>query len=240
MRKKKKSKSSNNLIKVIVYLIVLIIVFSLAPNYEKNDDNYIEDKINLIIDNNNVTKKLEHDLFITDKKVIYMSIQDIANYFDASITYNEEDKEVVTTYGEKQVKLPINKNIIEINNRKQDVLSGAVEKDGLYYVPITAIGKIYEVDVEYIKDEQILLLDSLTKKLIKADVSKKYSVKYKTTAYSRTVDKVEKADKVIIIEHLENNWTKIRTKNGKIGYIKTNILQNEIYVREDITTKVEL
>ena len=88
--------------------------------------------------------------------------------------------------------------------------------------------------IENIYKEKILLVDSLTKKLIKADVSKKCSVKYKTTAYSRTVDKIEKASKVIVIEHLENNWTKIRTKNGKIGYIKTNILQNEIHVREDL------
>lgn len=234
MRKKKKSKSSNNLIKVIVYLIALIIVFSLAPNYEKNDDYYIEDKINLIIDNNNVTKNLEYDLFITDKKVIYMSIQDIANYFDAAIVYNEEDAEIVTIYGEKIVELPLNKNIIEINDREVDVLSGAIEKDGIYYIPITSMKNIYEVDMEYIKDEQILVIDLLTKKLVKADVSKNSDVKYKTTAYSKAVDKVKKADKVVVIEHLENNWTKIRTKNGKIGYIKTNILQNEIYVREDL------
>jgi len=42
----------------------------------------------------------------------------------------------------------------------------------------------------------------------------------------------EKKDKVIVIEHLANNWTKIRTKNGIIGYVKTNILQNEIYLRD--------
>ena len=77
-------------------------------------------------------------------------------------------------------------------------------------------------------------MDSLTKKLIKADVSKRCSVKYQTTGFSKTVDKLEKADKVVVIEHLENNWTKIRTRNGKIGYIKTNVLQNEIHIRDDI------
>ena len=234
MPKKKKRKSINKLIKIIIYLVVIIIIFNIAPNYEKNDKYYMEDKINLIIDNTNVTKNVKHDLFINEKNVIYMSIQDIADYFDASIDYNEENFEIVTIYGEKIVKLPLNKNIMNINNREQDVLSGAVEKDGVYYIPITAMGKIYEVDIEYIKDEKILLLDSRTKKLVKADVSKSCSAKYKTTPYSRTVDKLEKADKVIVIEHLENNWTKIRTKNGRIGYVKTNILQNEIYIREDL------
>ena len=237
MRKKKKSKKQSKLIKVIIYLISLIIVFSIAPNYEKSEDYYIEDKINLIINNENITKNLKHELFINNKKVIYISIEDIASYFDNSVTYDEENKQIITTYGEKEVKLPIDRNIIYINNREQDVLSGAVEKDGIYFIPITAMGKIYEIDINYIDniyEEKILLIDSLTKKLVKSDISKNCSVKYKTTAYSKTVDKLQKAEKVVVIEHLENNWTKIRTKNGKIGYIKTNILQNEIRVREDL------
>lgn len=234
MRKKKKSKNQGNLIKIIIYLISLIIVFSLAPNYEKNEEYYAENKINLIIDNNNVTTSLKHELYINKKNVIYMSIDDIASCFDGTINYNEQDNEIITTYGEKVAKLPINKNVIKINNREQDVLSGATEKDNIYYIPITSMGKIYELDIEYIEDEQILLIDLLTKKLIKADVSKSCKVKYMTTTYSRTVDKLKKADKVIVIEHLENNWSKIRTKNGKIGYIKTSILQNEIHIREDL------
>ena len=239
MQKKKKSKKQGKLIKVIIYLIFLIIVFSIAPNYEKNDDYYIENKINLIIDNSNETNKLKHDIFVNNKGVIYISIEDIASYFDDSINYNEQNNEITTTYGEKTVKLPINKNVIEINNRQQDVLSGAIEKDNIYYIPITAMEKIYELDIEYVQHEQILLIDSLTKKLIKADISRNCSVKYMTTTYSKTVDKLKKADKVIVIEHLENNWSKIRTKNGKIGYIKTNILQNELHIREDLNIDYE-
>jgi len=234
MKKKRKNKKTNKIIKVIIYLFSLIVVFGMAPNYNINNDYYIEDKINLIINNNNVTKKLEHDLFINNKNVIYISIQDIANYFDNSAIYDKDNNQIITTYGEKVVKLPINEDIIKINDREQDVLSGSIEKDGIYYVPITAMKRIYEVDIEYIANKQILLVDSLTKKLIKADVSKRCSVKYQTTGFSKTVDKLEKADKVVVIEHLENNWTKIRTRNGKIGYIKTNVLQNEIHIRDDI------
>lgn len=237
MLKKKKNKNLSKLIKVIIYLIFLIIVFCIAPNYEKSEEYCIENKLNLIIDNKNVTKNLKYDLFANNKEVIYISIGDISSYFDSSAIYDEENKQIITTYREKVVKLPIDKNYIYINNRKQDVLSGAVEKDGMYYIPITAMEKIYEVDIDYINniyEEEILLVDSLTKKLVKADVSKNCNIKYKTTIYSKTVDKLEKADKVIVIEHLENHWTKIRTNNGKIGYIKTKILQNEIHVREDL------
>ena len=96
------------------------------------------------------------------------------------------------------------------------------------------MGRIYEIDIEYIEEYKTLLVDSLIKKLVKADVSKNCDVKYKTTAYSKNVDKLKRKDKVIVIEHLENNWSKIRTKNGKIGYVKTKVLQNEVYIREDL------
>ena len=95
MSKKKKSKKQSNLIKVIVYLISLIIVFNLAPNYEKIDDYYIEDKINLIINNENITNNLKHDLFINNKKVIYISIEDIQMYFDKTVNYDENNKQII-------------------------------------------------------------------------------------------------------------------------------------------------
>ena len=55
-----------NILKVLLFLFALVIIFKLAPNYETND-SYAKNKINIIINNNNVTKKLKHDLYITDR-----------------------------------------------------------------------------------------------------------------------------------------------------------------------------
>ena len=236
MRKDKVKNKINLLIKifgVIFFLVFLVIIFKLAPNYEINDI-YSKNKINLIINNNNVTKKLKYDLWINDKNVIYMSKDDIANYFDKYIYLEKETNQIITTYGEKIGVLPIDQNVIKINDSEFSVLSGAIQKDGIYYLPITAMDKVYNVNIEYIKEEKILLLDSLDRKLVKFDSSKNCSVKYKATNFSKTVDKIKKGDKVVCIENLKNNWTKIRTQNGYIGYVKTNVLQNEIYVRNDI------
>lgn len=241
MRKeKKKTKNSIflNIIKTIVFLLFIIIVFNLAPNYEKND-SYDISKINLIINNNNVTKKLKYDLFIDDKNVVYMSKQDISNYFDEYIYLEENTNQIITTYGEKVGVLPIDKNIIKINDSEVSVLSGAIKKDEIYYLPISAMSNIYNVDVKYIKEQKILILDSLNRKLVKADISKDTNVKYKGSVFSKTVDKLEKGEKVICVDDLDGNWTKIRTNNGYIGYVKTDILHNQTYVRDDIKQEVE-
>ena len=234
----KRRKDSNNhillnIIKVVLFLIAIIIVFKIAPNYEIND-TYLKGKINIIINNNNVTKKLKYDLFINEDKVIFMSMKDIANYFDKYIYLDEDNNQIITTYGEKVGVLPIGENKMIINNSEVDILSGVIKKEDVYYLPISSMSKVYNINIEYIKDEQILLLDSLDKALLKADVSKNCSVKYMDIIFSKTVDKLEKGDKVVCIENLKNNWSKVRTSNGQIGYVKTKILHNEIYVREDI------
>lgn len=237
MKNKEKNKVKNKgflkLIKVCIFLLLVIIVFELAPNYEKNDA-YDINKINLIINNNNITKKLKYDLFKNEKNVIYMSKQDVENYFDKYIYIEEKTNQIITTYGEKVGVLPINENIIKINDSEVNVLSGAILKDNVYYLPITAMSKVYNVDIDYIKEYNILTLDSLDKKMVKADVAKNVKVKYKDTVFSKTVDKLKKGEKVICIENLENNWTKVRTLDGYIGYVKTKLLQNETYVRNNI------
>ena len=233
MKKKRKNKTSNKLIKIIIYLIFLLIIFNYAPNYEI-DINYTKSNINLIINNENVTENLKYKLFINDEDQIYMSIEDVSDYFDKTIRYDETKKEIITTFGEKIAKLPLNENLIKMNGWNIDIISGAIKKEDIYYIPLTAMKDIYEIDIEYIEKEKILLIDSISKKLVKADVSKKCELKSKPTSFSRTIDKLKKADKVICIEKLENNWSKIRTKDGKIGYIKTKILQNKVYIRDDM------
>lgn len=237
----RRKKDSNNqillkIIKVVLFLFVIIIVFKFAPNYEIND-TYAEGKINIIINNKNVTKKLKYDLFMDENKVIFMSMKDIENYFDKYIYLDQNNNHIITTYGEKVGVLPIGENKIVINNSEVDILSGVIKKDDVYYLPISSMSKVYNLNIEYIKDEQILILDSLDKALVKADISKNCNVKYMDTAFSKTVDKLEKGDKVVCIEKLENNWTKVRTEDGQIGYIKTKVLHNEIYVREDVKSE---
>lgn len=235
MSRKEKNKSKLPLIIAAVLLIIscLLAIFVLIPNLQKND-SYVKGKINIIINNNNVTKKLKKELWKNDKNVIYMSKEDVTNYFDKYLYLEEKTNQLITTYGEKIGVLPINQNIIKINDVSVDVLSGAVQKEGTYYLPISCMAKVYNMNIEYIEKEQILLLDSLDRKLVKADVSKNVSVKARTNVLSKTMDKVKKGEKIVYIEKLKNNWAKVRTQNGYIGYLKADVLQNEIEVRNDI------
>lgn len=234
MRRDKRAQKSHmfrNIIKTIVFLFLIGIIFYLAPNYVKTDE--VKGKVNLIINNNNVTSKLKKDMYVNDKKVIYLSITDVKNYLDKYVYYDTQNKQVITTYGEKIAILATEQNVININNSTLNTLSGIEVKDDEIYLPISQMSNVYNMEMTYITDKNTLVMDSLDKELIKADISQKVSVKYKDTIFSKTVDKVNKGSKVIVVEE-KNGWSKIRTNAGKIGYVKTSKLQNKYYVRQNL------
>ncbi len=234
MRKdKRREKKSNvlNVIKVIIFLLLVISVFKLAPNYVKNSVG--KEKINLIINNNNVTAKLKNDLWINEKNIIYMSKTDIKNYLDKYIYLDEANEQMITTYGEKMAVLPFDKNTITVNGTTLNLLSGVTLKNNEIYLPISQMANVYNMDITYVKEENTLILDSLEKGLVKADVSRKSKIRNKDTSFSGVEDTVQKGDKIIIVKE-DKNWTKVRTSKGKIGYIQTARLQNKITVRENL------
>ena len=81
-RREKKSVKGNWIFKIIVVAIVLlaaIFVIKIAGNYKNND---IVGKVNLIINNSNVTADLKQDVFVDENGVIYIAKEDIENFFD--------------------------------------------------------------------------------------------------------------------------------------------------------------
>ncbi len=240
MRKDKSKEQKFNLfnvVKTIVFLLLIICIFMLAPNYVRTNEQ--TGKINLIINNNNVTARLKKDLYINEKNIVYMSITDIKNYLDKYIYYDKTENQIITTYGEKIAVLPLSENKMIINNSSLNLLSGIETKENEIYLPISQMANVYNMDITYVKEEKTLILDSLEKELIRADVASNLNVKYKKIELSKTVDKIAKGDKIVLVQE-DEGWSKIRTAKGKIGYVKTSKLQNKVSVRQNLIIGTEL
>ena len=239
MRRDKRIKNKRkNLIKLFgittaIFFIVILIVFNTVKK-DKNDG-----KVQIIINNNNVTSKLKKEAYITEKDVVYMSISDIKVYLDNYVYNDKDNNQIITTYGEKIAVLSTIDNTININNANLNLLSGAQTKNDEVYLPISLLSNVYNMEMTIIKDKKILTMDSLDRELIKMDTSKKIKVRGKNTVFSRPVDKLKKGEKVIVIEE-KNSWSKIRTSKGKIGYVKTGNLQNKVYVRKKLDIQKQI
>ena len=224
--------------KVVVVLILLIIaggILLVSPNFKKDPN---EGKINFIINNNNVTGKLKHEIWINENNVVYASMEDLENYFDGQIYHDKKNNQIITTSDTKVAILSLKEKKMLVNGSEVKLVSGAVKKDGIYYLPISEMSKIYNVEIENIGNK-VITLDSLDRELTKADVTKNVSVKYNTKFITKTVDKIKQGSKVIIISE-KDGYSRIRTENGKIGYIKSDKLTNKIKVREKLETKLQI
>lgn len=242
-RREKKNVKGNWIFKIIVVAIVLlaaIFVIKIAGNYKNND---IVGKVNLIINNSNVTADLKQDVFVDENGVIYIAKEDIENFFDNYIYYDEKYNQIITGSSTKIANMVVGENSATVNSAEVKLKSPVIEKENKYFIPFSELKSVYNVDIEYINNR--VVVDSLDKKYQIATVAKDISIKSKPTSLSRTVDKIKAGDAVVISNRkddlVKSGWKKIRTSNGSLGYVKEDNLGKINTIRDDMveTSKVE-
>ena len=225
------NKKGNILKKIVVtvlFLVCICVVINIAPNYVQNT---IKGKINLIINNNNVTTSLKYDVIVDESEVIYLSSRDIGNFFDQNIFYDNVYNKIITTSGTKVATIEPNKKEMYVNSSKVNIYATMTKKDETFYLPFSEMKSVYNVDVKYSKETGIVTIDSLDKEQKMGNSSDDTNVKYKPTIFSKTLDKIKKGESVVVIEK-KDGWNKIRTSKGIIGYIKD--IANIHNVRENM------
>ena len=231
--KKESNKTIYKIIVVLIFLIGIIMVLQYSGNYVVDE---ITDKANLIINNGNVTKSLKLDMFIDENETVYISKQDIENFFDPYIYYDEKYNQIITGSNTKIASIVVGSNEMYVNSSKVNISAPIIEKEGEYYIPFSELDDVYNVDTQYIAENNVVVIDSLNRKYSIATSGKDNSVKYKPTGLSKTIDKIEKGEIVTIAnredEESKDGWTRVRTDSGKIGYVKTKDLGTENVIRE--------
>ena len=224
--------------KMVVIIIALIVVFILGIKmtdlivFGKNKNT------NLVINNKNVTSSLKEEIIIEDDN-IYISKQDLGNFFDKYIYEDKENNQIITTYDTKIGALSLEEDKININGSTKSTYAHAIKKDDTIYIPIKELKDVYGIDIKYIDNSKVLVLDSVAREQKKAIVTRNVAVKSSKRLISKTVDKVKKGNYVVVVSD-ENGHAKIRTENGKIGYIKSSKLANIVTVREEMQEEKQI
>ena len=240
------NKSRKIIIKVIIVLLALLVIGFIAIKAETLIKEKTDGKINLIINNNNVTSRLKNEVKIDDG-IIYVSMGDIKNFFDKYIYIEEETNEIITTYDDKIASIGFDANKLTLNGSTKKISAHALKGNDAVYMPISEMQDVYNIELKNIEDTKVITIDSLDREQISADTKSKMSIKSKGRFFSKTVDKVQKGETVILVDNgQDSGWTKIRTQKGKVGYVKANKLTDITTIREakertkQITGKVDM
>ncbi len=223
----KQSKAKKKaVLKLLTAIIIIAVVIGLGIHFAFNHVyNKRNEKTNLIINNSNVTNNLKADIYM-ENGIIYLSKGDVGNFFDSSIYYDEKYNQIITSSYDKLACLPIDKTQVEVNSAKTTIKAGVKMLEDKYYIPFSALEDVYNVKVKYTEETNIVTIDSLDRDYNIATATKNSNVKYKPSGFSKTVAKVKKGESYIIASRedypVPEGWTRVRTENGVLGYVKTN------------------
>lgn len=214
--------------------IIGIIAFNAVLNSVKKVDT---SKTRVVINNRNVT--LKNEAYI-DGEIIYLSKQDIKNFFDKYIYEEETTNKIITTYGRKIAEIGYDSNVAKINGSQKTILTTVKKVGDVIYIPISELKEVYDVEMEYIAGENIVTIDSLSKSKRTTIAKKNLNIKSQPKDLCSTLDKVKKGESLVYVLETKDGWSKVRTEKGIVGYVKTSKLKDITYVREDMNVEKQI
>ena len=166
-----------------------------------------------------------------------MSTADINNFFDEYLI--QDENEIITTSNTKTVRISKSSNIMNVNNKNEEMEKAIYYDGSKVFLPIETIENIYGIEARYNNEKDTLVFESLNRKKVTAKVKEDTTIKYKSTQISRTLEKVKKDDEVTLIfdknkdSYIESNgWIKVNSKTGTIGFIQRSKLEED---QKDLT-----
>lgn len=231
LQKAKKIKFLRNITVGVVGLIIALFIVNVAPGYRRDK---FKDKINLVLDEENVTENLKHDIYVNDNGTVYISEEDVRNMFDESIYYDQKYNQIITTSDTKVANIVIDKKEMIVNGSNQKMLDAVIRINDEIYLPISDMTIIYNIGVQYVQSTNIVIIDNLNKGIIRTLVSENTDIRFKPRKLSKVIGELKEGESVYAFYTTSKGWRKIRTTSGIIGYIKANKLTSEYILRQDM------
>lgn len=230
-KKKHNKKSKNNKsYKKIAFVIILILLCFIIIKNKPEKNNYQITQI--VLNNENITEKLEKQIIIENEQ-IYMSYEDIKTFLDKTLYTEEETGLIITTSDKKLGVINLEDQTLKINGSNVEVKNIIKKENEKNYIAISELNNVYNYKIEYIEKNNIITIDSLNKKSIKAYTKSNVKIKKENSIFSKNIEKVKKGTWLYFINE-ENGYSKVRTQSGNIGYVKKKSLTNFINERENL------
>ena len=195
-------------------------------------------EVSFLLDNKLVN--LKQEMFLDDKGTVYISKDDVEELFDKNIYYNEAEKELITTFNKHIALLKIDENFMLVNDSNVELKSPMIEKEKKVYLPLSDMGIVYDLEIEYSKNSKRVIADSVSRSKKRALALKNLKLKEKPGIFSKKIEKISNGEYLIVIDK-EGKYCKVRSSNGNIGYIKEKKLSDIEKLRDNwVEPKIEV
>lgn len=200
-------------LKSVVILGIIIVLSILALNNLELEKEYAS----LVIYGDNI--KTDYEPFEEDG-IIYLSVDTISKTIDEYIYYDKTTSRVIITTENKLIKLKKDETFMEVNFEEVDILGSVKIDNDEAYVPIENLEDIYNIDVIYNSDKDVITVinNTETRGVI---TNNKIAVYSDIETDSEVLSYLNIDDEVIVYtENLDHSrWYKVQTDDNLVGYI---------------------
>lgn len=209
----------------VSYMICGFTKYYIAPIY------YGDEEIRVIIDDAEVTRNMPDAAVFVDGKAM-LSFDTIKKYFDEYIYFDEKYNTVIITGDTDIIKMELDDNSLNLNGTSKNIKVPAKKINGVIYVPVEELQKMYNIAVVH-NEKLIITTDNIEYKEIK--MNQKEKVKLYKKQLSLTTGKVKAGEILTVFSGEESEeYAKVRTPNGDLGYVKRRDLDGTIVLDKKI------
>ncbi|HOJ10518.1 MAG TPA: glycosyl hydrolase family 18 protein [Clostridiales bacterium] len=193
--------------------------------------------LHLVIEDEEVVSKYPPK--IMDDEIL-LPLEIVKKYFDKTIYWDESLKKVTITTKDRVIRMKTNELEALVNNKPVNLNIPAIEENGEVYIPIEFLSDFYNIDIDYIKSDNVIIIDPRysmvqiaepisPKAVIRKGPSKNHPIIKKlqfteinneTNSYKVDDDNGNSGKTLLRIFKEYDKWYKVRTQEGEIGYIE--------------------
>lgn len=234
-KKQSKRRRQRNLgIKIALFIIVVIAVIvgaflwkRYSPSKEKYDKNKyfgIEAEGQLAITVNN--QVVEPAGMISDGKA-YIQYETVRDYINGRFYWDPNENVLLYTLPSDMVSVEVGSKDYSVSKEKKSEDYVILKTEGsTAYIALDFIQQYTNVTYEVYDDPSRVVIVDESQEITVAEVKRDTQIRYRGGVKSPVLTEVSKGDQVTVLES-EDNWKKVCSENGYVGYIKKSALRKE-------------
>ena len=241
MRWRRKRQRMIRFVLLIILIIVAIAGIILWKRYSPSKEQYDMKKYYGIEKDGQVGITVDNKVVEAEGKLaggkVYVAYNIVRDYINSRFYWDPNENVLLYMLPEDMISVDVGSKDYSISRKKKSEDYVILKTEGnTAYIALDFVQQYTNIDYEVSNNPDHVMIRTKWGKTDVATVKKNTQVRYQDGVKSPVLAELKKKDEVTVVES-EQNWKKVRTADGVIGYVKNKALKNE--EKKNITRKFE-
>ena len=241
MRRRRKRQRMIRFVLLIILIIVAIAGIILWKRYSPSKEQYDMKKYYGIEKDGQVGITVDNKVVEAEGKLaggkVYVAYNIVRDYINSRFYWDPNENVLLYMLPEDMISVDVGSKDYSISRKKKSEDYVILKTEGnTAYIALDFVQQYTNIDYEVSNNPDHVMIRTKWGKTDVATVKKNTQVRYQGGVKSPVLAELKKKDEVTVVES-EQNWKKVRTADGVIGYVKNKALKNE--EKKNITRKFE-